>query len=443
MRNTTTTAHASLTDTLRVAGTVLLPLVARGLLLRRAAVVAAAERLHLEQRAVALLVELRERYGSGPLVLRIPRRRIAVVLDADQAAEILERSPHPFTPANLEKRAALRHFQPHGVLISEGAEREDRRRFNERALDTSAPVHSHAGEMLDAVTGEAERLRDDAATRGELDWDLFITSWFRMVRRLVLGEEAAHDEHLTDLLAELRSDANWAYARPRRQRLRSAFDARLSHHLRRAEPGSLAAVMGETPTTSATVPHQQVPQWLFAFDAAGMAAIRTLALIAAHPDTEDEVLDELRDRDLRVPQELPLLRGCVLDGLRLWPTTPAILRDTTTVTDVAGATLPADTAVLIYAPLLHRDPSLPYADRFEPRLWFGEGAARQPLVPFSAGPASCPGRNVVLLTVSTFLAVLLDGASYRLEPPDLLRADVPLPGVLSPYALRFGVGPAA
>jgi hypothetical protein len=39
---------------------------------------------------------------------------------------VLDETPEPFAAATREKRGALEHFQPEGVLISRGAERMDR-----------------------------------------------------------------------------------------------------------------------------------------------------------------------------------------------------------------------------------------------------------------------------------------------------------------------------
>jgi hypothetical protein len=176
-----------------------------------------------------------------------------------------------------------------------------------------------------------------------------------------------------------------------------------------------------------------VPQWLFAYDAAAIAAFRALALIATHPAAEQQVRAEPAGLDR------PMLRACVLESLRLWPTTPGILRDTTTATEWGDATsLPEGTMVLIYAPLFHRDRRLPGADRFEPGIWLDGGSAGDwPLVPFSAGPAACPGRNLVLLTTSLVLAGLLDGRRARLASMPALGPQRPLPGSLDPFTLRF------
>jgi hypothetical protein len=70
--------------------------------------------------------------------------------------------------ASSEKRAALSHFQPKGVLISHGAERADRRRFNEEVLETDRPVHRLAEKFLTTVADEAERLLAKVGPRADL-----------------------------------------------------------------------------------------------------------------------------------------------------------------------------------------------------------------------------------------------------------------------------------
>ena len=71
---------ASVPDTLRAVVGVLLPLVARGVIVRRQRVVALLERLDADRRLVGTLQRLRARYGPRPLLLRLPARRIVLVL---------------------------------------------------------------------------------------------------------------------------------------------------------------------------------------------------------------------------------------------------------------------------------------------------------------------------------------------------------------------------
>lgn len=92
----------------------------------------------------------------------------------------------------------------------------------------------------------------------------------------------------------------------------------------------------------------------------------------------------------------------------------------------------------VYAPFFHRDDTqVPKAHRFAPKLWLRERTDDDwPLVPFSAGPAICPGRNVLLLTASVMLGALSERHRFSVtgRPPEPTR---PMPGTLSPFGLRF------
>ena len=253
------------------------------------------------------------------------------------------------------------------------------------------------------------------------------------MRRVVLGDAARDGQGLTDLLARLRGDANWAFLRPKRGGLRDRFDERLNSHLARAESGSLAGMVATTPTTADSAPAQQVPPGHFAFEPAGMAAFRALARLAAHPERAERARAESRDRDGSGWQNLPCLRACVLKSLRLWPTTPMVLRRTTDATTWDGAAMPERTGLLIVAPYLDRDErSLPAADRFAPELWRGDcSAADCRLIPFIGGPAVCPGQNLVLLLTGAMLAALLRRTLIRFAPPTRLDPRRPLPVTLN------------
>jgi cytochrome P450 len=455
MRDVGSVPRASLVDTVRAGVSVLIPLVGRGVILRRPRVMWLVDRIDADRRLVRLMQRLHARYGPGPVWLRLPGRRVALVLEPEDVERVLAESPEPFATANRDKRGALSHFQPHGVLVSHGRERAERRRFNEAVLNTARPTHQLADALAAKIREEAASLVHDAGVNaGQLGWDEFARAWWRIVRRMVLGDAARDDEETTDLLERLRSDANWAYLhptktlrvsagtpslRPKRTAVRDRFLRRLQVYVDRGEPGSLACLVGlaGAPNAEEVRPVEQMPQWLFAFDAAGMAAYRTLALLAAHPAE----LEQARG-------EPGYLRACVHESLRLWPTTPVILRDSTTETvwpgsGVAGAVLPAGTALAIVAPFFHRDDRrLPYADAFRPRIWLDERVPDSgSLVPFSGGPAECAGRNLVLFTTSTLLAALIEGHDVRLASPARLHRRGRLPGTLSPFRLRFAVAP--
>jgi cytochrome P450 len=438
--------RATLPETLAVVVGVAGPVLAEGVVRRRPRAVAAAEYLDLTRRAIKILQRLRRRYGPGPVLLTVAGRRHALILDPAHVRRVLDETPEPFATATGEKRAVLAHFEPQHVLLARGPARADRRRYNEAVLDSERPAHHLADRFLPVVHEEVERLLDEAGRRRGLDWDTFAGAWFRAVRRIVLGDGAADDAALTDLLGRLRADANWGLLRPRRRRLRERFYVRLGQHLTRAEPGSLAALATATPASDLTAAAHQVAHWLFAFDATAIATFRTLALLATHPVATGRARAEAGARRGPARRDLPYLRACVLDALRLWPTTPAVLRETTEATVWPAGTLPAGSNVVVFAPYFHRDDQrLPFADRFAPELWLGEderpaGApADWPLIPFSAGPAACPGRNLALFLASATLAALLDGRAVRLQPRTRLGPDWRLPSELNHASLRFSL----
>jgi cytochrome P450 len=182
-----------------------------------------------------------------------------------------------------------------------------------------------------------------------------------------------------------------------------------------------------------------VPQWLFAFDAAGIATFRAIALLSAHADQATIARAEIAASTEQPAPELPYVRACVLESVRLWPTTPMILRESTAETGWDEGTMPRGTGLLIFAPYFHRDATrLPFADRFTPEIWLHGAPERElGIVPFSDGPARCPGREIVLLLASTMLSTLMRDGVPRLARPHRLDAALPMPGTLDNYTLRF------
>jgi hypothetical protein len=72
---TSTLPRASAGDTAGVVADVLVPLVARGVIVRRRRLVGALDRLDADRRAVRRLQRLRRAHDEGPVLLRIPGPR--------------------------------------------------------------------------------------------------------------------------------------------------------------------------------------------------------------------------------------------------------------------------------------------------------------------------------------------------------------------------------
>ncbi|MDX5378944.1 MAG: cytochrome P450 [Halomonas sp.] len=433
--------RASVSETLAVMNDVMLPSVAKGVIIRRPRIVGLAERMKLDQRAILRVQRLEAKYGPGPLMLRSPDSKpMALVLDPGHANRILEQTPEPFATAEWAKRSVLAHFEPHMSLISHGVERAERRRFNDDVLQSHCAVH-HLGDRFATVVQEeaGELLQDIRQAGGHLDWDAFVDAWNRVVRRVVLGDTARDDRALTETLSKLRAVANWGFLHPGREHLRKDLHERLLRYLERAEKGSLAAEVARTSCNEVTQPVHQVPQWLTAFNPAGMATFRALALLAAHPGESERAQAEIAHDIPHASPRFGFLRASILESLRLWPTVPLVLRESTVATQWENGWMPANTSMLLHAPFFHRDDRyLDDAHRFHPDLWLQpEQMEQRVLMPFSEGTGICPGRHLVLLVGSHMLARLLEGREYRLKPPTRLLSSKPMPPLLNNYDLTF------
>ncbi|TCP42648.1 cytochrome P450 [Tamaricihabitans halophyticus] len=424
-------------STFRVLAEVVVPVAIAGLIKRRPRWMKVAEKLQLDGVTVRRMQRLRAKYGKRPVLFRFAGRSVQLPLDAGHVGDVLADTPDPFSPATVEKVAALRQFQPHGVLISTGASRDQRRDFNEVILQPDRELHGLAPRITGIVHQEARDLAQHAIARGELDWGTFAKYWWAAVRRIVLGDSARTDHVITDRLASLRGAGNWAYLVPRRLRLRERFLHDVTGYVERAERGSLAALVRETEAPWDTDRAGQLPHWLFACDAAGIVTLRALALLAGHPVQAAEARAEIAPVDLERPHPLPYLRACVLESVRLWPTTPALLRETVRDTGEVAT----GTTVFVCTGFFHRDSEeLPFAHSFAPDIWLDGTAREHPaLVPFSAGNGQCPGRHVVLLVASTMLAALLRHCDVELAGQPQLETGKTIPYTLDNFGLRFTV----
>jgi cytochrome P450 len=427
---------ATIPDAARTVRDVLLPVVAQGAILRRPAASRAAELVHADDRALKRVRALRQKYGEGPLLIRLPGRIIALVLDPEHVHRILRETPEPFSAATTDKVAALNHFQPHAVLATDPPLRAPRRALNEEALDTHRPVHRHADAMVAAIT---EELNPD----GTLGWTDFREIWSRIARRIVLGDKARDDTELTRLLDVLRSNANWAAVHPRNRQAGERLDKKLGEYVENAASGSLVETLmlstiqrdsRSTEPGGGLDPAGQVPHWLFAFDSAGIALWRLLAVLATRPDAVERIATE----------DSPLLAyagAAAEESVRLWPTTLVVLREGRTETFWDAGSAPAGTEFAIVTSVFHRDDeALDFANDFVPEIWLdGRSDGSWPLIPFSEGPAVCPGRNVVLLTISAATKHLVTHYDLDLDPHTRAKlTGGPLPTTFDHTAPRMG-----
>jgi cytochrome P450 len=261
------------------------------------------------------------------------------------------------------------------------------------------------------------------------------------MRRVIFGRSARDDAALTDLLHDLLRQANRP-VKPKQPKHFAQFYERIGEYLDRAEPGSLLGRFSQAPSTSQTKVANQVPHWMFAmWETLGANTARALAAILAHPKQEQKVRQEIDGADLTSPDGvagLHYLGQCIQEAMRLWPTTPMLLRETVVEDTLCGVTIPAGTQVIVWNLPNHRDPRrYALADTFSPEGW--EHGRPSPLFNhLSSGPQVCAGVDLVLFISRAVIATILAGSQYVLVQPRL-DPNQPLPYAFDQYAFEMAV----
>jgi cytochrome P450 len=134
-----------------------------------------------------------------------------------------------------------------------------------------------------------------------------------------------------------------------------------------------------------------------------------VALLSCHPDAQAKVAGEAstpnthsntpNPKSASLAADRPFTRATLLESIRLWPTTPAILRELNQDTTLDGQLLSKGSGIKIFTPFFHRDTeTLQFANSLAPEQWLDkhdEVDLVKGLVPFSAGPAICPAHHLV------------------------------------------------
>jgi cytochrome P450 len=435
--------HASLVDGIRFTAQVGVPNVLQGLFKKRPIVATAASAAKVDALGHLLVDGMVKRYGPGPFYVRVATDEALLLHDPADIEFVLSQSPDPFASDPEAKKKGMSAFQPEALTLSRGDLWRNRRDFAEHVLATGKPLHPLAETFL-AVAGEAAAA---LGRRESFDFNDLNEVFQRITRRVVFGEAAADDEALTGLLGELMAAGNSTPGKPA-----AGYPdllAQIQAYLNEPDPNSLVGRFANAPhgapgDEGATHPAAQAIHWLFAMgDTLPANLHRTLALLATHPEQLQEVRVELDAADRTNAADmagLDYLGGCILDTMRLWPTTPLFGRVTTRDVEFPGGeVLKANTQVLIDNAFNHRNRSrIAYADRFTPGEWSAGDAGESWLFNFfSHGPQGCPGAGLSLFLGQAFLATLLAGRTPVVEVG--LDPGKPLPHALDVYSVRISL----
>jgi benzoate 4-monooxygenase len=167
-----------------------------------------------------------------------------------------------------------------------------------------------------------------------------------------------------------------------------------------------------------------------------IALTNILELLIKHPEKlatlREELSNVLHGDDVVAPydsvKDLPYLKACLEEGLRLSPPTSSGLprRTPPEGASIMGEWIAGDTSVSMTIYGAHHDATI-YADPdvFKPERWMdpAERKRMEPyFIPFSAGARGCIGRNISYLEQIVILATIVHRYHFALITPDFVSA---------------------
>jgi cytochrome P450 len=148
-------------------------------------------------------------------------------------------------------------------------------------------------------------------------------------------------------------------------------------------------------------------------DTSSTAIASTLRFLALYPEVRQKLTSEVRERfsspdEIRgkALSDIPYLRACIDEAMRLAPPVPGVLpRVTLSDSVIDGHFVPAGVEIGTCAYALHHN-SLVYKDSetYRPERWLSEDAPRSSFVPFSVGSRSCLGRSLAYVELDMAIA---------------------------------------
>ncbi|GAB3861817.1 cytochrome P450 [Nocardioides maradonensis] len=428
--------HASVIEGVRFTAQVGVPNVAQGLFRKREKVVAVINKVPAERLAYDLVAGLAAKYGPDPFWVRVGAEETLLLTHPDDLRFVLGGSPSPFASDPEAKRKGMSAFQPTALSISRGDLWANRRAFADAVLQPGSPLHPLAAGFVALAAEEADAL---VASGEPVTFNALNLAFQRLTRRVVLGEYAADDAWISERLGELMAAGNSMPGSPAAGY--EEFHEHLAAYVDAPDETALTGLVAGAPQDAETDVPGQLIHWLFAMgDTLPTNLFRTLALLATHPEQRAKALAEVESHatdDVAAIAGASYLAGCILDTMRLWPTTALFGRvQAEDVRWANGEKTPAGTPLLIHNLFNHRNRErIPYADRFAPEEWSdGDAGQDWSFNFFSHGPQGCPGAGLSVLLGQAFLARVLTTSTPVLASGPKLDPNHRLPHGFDVYA---------
>lgn len=414
-------------DTLRVQLYLSIPAFLLGIVVPNRVFVRLATRSGAGRSAMRFLRALSDKYACDHLWTWFPVRRTLIVFEPATIERVLASRGN--APDPVLKKRAISRFAPGALVISNRDEARARRPFNTAALDLGR-LHRHADTFAAIASAEVHRLTDERT--GHLRWADFQWLGERISHQIILGSGCVRPALTTRLRRMLRLSnlllrdvMSYSAFYETIDRMLTSEETLLSRDcLMHAAARSIGDGEGSDTKRVAS----QVAFWFFVLkDAIELHVARTLALLAAHPDIQARVRDEVRAAGPLTAVAIDGLRyleACIGEQLRLWTPVPVLLRRAEQPFELDGIAVDVEQQILIHAGFYHRDRRVfgDLADTF----WPDPDAAASPArYVFSAHERDCAGRSLVTFVLKAILASFLARRRFELGRPVIQPGRIP------------------
>ncbi|WP_330294596.1 hypothetical protein [Streptomyces sp. NBC_00503] len=357
--------------------------------------------------ARSLLAHLRRTRSGRPVRLRTPFGEFLVPLTPAESEALLDRAGEEGRsepPVGLTAGGHRYGLPPHAAL------------HTDPHRDLTAPdgdLSTHVGRAVEEAIG-ARR------TDGTLEWQDWHDTMMRLSRRLVMGNEAAEDTLLSELVARSQAAGTDTADRRAREEWAAALRRRLAPYLENPDPASLVGRLvapesgpdTDTGTGAGTSTHTST-------DTVGGAAVHALALVSLAATTI-----ALQALALHTVEPTAAPEESVDRALRHYPPVAAAVYRVRASFVWEGLAIDAGTEILSAPGWLE-----PPKEAALPGAWPSA---------LCAGPSDCAATRFAALVAAEIVRALTTAARPFLVSP-VLTADR-LPATLDPRTLLVSVG---
>ncbi len=364
--------------------------------------------------------------------------KLNLVTNVNMIKEILDNSPFIFGVGQL-KYNFFKSFMKENVGVSEGKEWVCRRKYNECVLNTDQLPYN-----TDIISDTISNILNTQSPPKEFKEFEYIAKLITM--KLVFGTTEIVDE-VFQIFSEANSFNVILYGGQNIDpKIKDVYLNYLKESLRDPKPDSLIEYAvrcnQRSPSKCPLGILDQIPHWIFPTGGLIHTTVpRMLLLLCNHRDT----FDKLRLDIINYSIESTYLRQCILETLRL--NNPVVTSFRSLLEDFKFKSSEQfkfnkdDQFVILNNPVLREKDFFYDADKFVPERWNEQLEQSYYAIMFNQGPQRCPGKELAIFVIGTFIVSYLGRVGVIERGTDVLQSqkiDIDnIPQMINPCGISF------